>query len=105
MGYRKSVEFLVSDYLLKFPDKSNNADKNWIKDPKTSLNQKIQKISDSRIQTVSKAITWIGNDETHYTRRHEDKDINSMKAFINALLALIELDKTVAEAEQFTSKD
>lgn len=105
IGYRKAVEFLVSDYLIKFPNKSNGASEDWVKNPKTSLNQKIQKISDPHIQSVSKAIAWIGNDETHYTRRHEDKDINSMKSFIKALLALIELDKTVVEAEQFISKD
>lgn len=105
MGYRKAVEFLVSDYLIKFPEKSNGASKDWVKNPKISLNQKIQKISDPRIQTVSKAIAWIGNDETHYTRRHEDKGINSMKTFIKALLALIEFDKTVSEAKQFISED
>jgi len=104
MGYRKSVEFLVSDYLLKFQSNDKDITEEWVSNPKTSLSQKINKIENDDIKTLSRAITWIGNDETHYTRRNPEYDINKMKAFINALLGLIDFNQSIAEAKKFTGE-
>ena len=83
-GYRKSLEFLVKDYLIsKFP--SNEA---IIKvEP---LSASIRRIDDERIRVLSERATWIGNDETHYVKKHENLDIAEMKRFIDAVLHYIE---------------
>lgn len=38
---------------------------------------------------ASRAV-WLGNDETHYTRKWEDKDINDLKSIIELTLHWIE---------------
>lgn len=104
MGYRKAVEFLVTDYLLQFVDKSIVTD-DWINNPSTTFNQKINKIQDNRIKSVAKAISWIGNDETHTIRRNPDYDITNMKQFIRALISLIEYEQTIQDAVKFTNNN
>lgn len=83
-GYRKSLEFLVKDYLIyKFP-----SDEATIKvEP---LSASIRRIEDERIRVLSERATWIGNDETHYVKKHENLDIAEMKRFIDAVLHYIE---------------
>mgnify|MGYP000858501655 CR=1 FL=1 len=58
---------------------------------------------DEKIKNLATASTWIGNDETHYIRKHVDKDIQDMKQFIHALLYFIEYQLTVEEATTFTT--
>lgn len=94
IGYRKSIEFLVKDYLIRL--KGFDRDKT----EKKSLGQCINDIEDPRIKALAKAATWIGNDETHYTRRH-DKNIDDMKRFLHALTLLVSLEKSVIDAESF----
>lgn len=102
MAYRKAVEFLVTDYLLKLS--IDGVSDEWLKDPKTSLSNKISKIPNESIKNLSKAISFIGNDETHYTRRHPEHDINSIKLFIKALLSYMENEIIMAEAEKLLNK-
>ncbi len=91
-GYRKSVEFLVKDYLChKFPD-------NEVEIKAEFLGAAIQRIDDHRIKTLTERATWIGNDETHYIRKHESLDITDMKRFISAVLPYIESELTFEEA-------
>ena len=102
MGFRKSLEFLVTDFLLAYPPK--NVTEEWLKDPKTSLSNKIEKLENQRIKKISKAISFIGNDETHYTRRHPEHDVESIKTFIRALLSDVENEMTLLEVEKLLSK-
>ncbi len=83
-GFRKSLEFLVKDYVIyKFP-----ADEATIKvEP---LSASIRRIDDERIRVLTERATWIGNDETHYIKKHENLDIAEMKRFIDAVLHYIE---------------
>lgn len=99
VGYRKSAEFLIKDYAIrKFPD-----DESSIK--KKLLGAVIKKYLNEfpRLQQLSTAIAWIGNDETHYVRRHDNKDINDLKRFIKASAQFIAADYDVDEAFEFTS--
>lgn len=91
-GYRKSIEFLVKDYLIyKFP-----SDEATIKvEP---LSASIRRIEDDRIRILSERATWIGNDETHYIRKHENLDIAEMKRFIDAVLHYIESELSFERA-------
>lgn len=102
MGYRKALEFLVTDYLLQYP--VDGASEDWIKNPRTTLGEKISKIPNKRMQTLAKATSFLGNDETHYIRRHPEHDIDSMKAFIRVLLSEIEYEIEYEKAEALINK-
>ena len=98
MGYRKSLEFLLKDYCIyKKPDEYETIQS-------MPLSQVINEYVESeKIKNLSKASTWIGNDETHYIRKFEDKDINDLKKFIDATVAFITYDITSDEASQMIS--
>ncbi|MEX1837976.1 hypothetical protein [Tetragenococcus halophilus] len=102
MGYRKSLEFLVTDFLLQYTPKE--VSKEWLKDPKTSLSNKVSKLENPRLKDLSKAISFIGNDETHYTRRHPEHDTKSIKIFLDALLSEIQNELTYLEAKKLLNK-
>lgn len=97
IALRKSIEFLIKDYLIKFKKEDPEIIKNIM------LGKAILKINNPTIQTLSRAVTWIGNDETHYERRYEDKDVNDMKRFIRALIHFISFEVTASEAEDFVT--
>lgn len=95
VGYRKSLEFLVKDYLINLADKDTSIDKEKIKT--APLSQCINKIKDERIKNVATKSAWLGNDETHYKRKYQDRDIHDMKKFILATVKLIDLEYTIEE--------
>lgn len=80
VGYRKSFEFLIKDYLI-----SKAADEAAIDTIKAkNLGACIsQDISNDNVKTVAARATWLGNDETHYSRIWTDRDINDLKQLIN----------------------
>ncbi len=99
VGYRKAIEFLVKDYLIV---KINSGDQS--EDEKTAeveriknmpLSQCISKIEDERIRISSRKATWLGNDETHYTRIYKNQDLQGLKTFIAAMVQCIELEYTL----------
>lgn len=97
IGLRKSIEFLVKDYLVDInPETSEDIQGLF-------LGRAIEKIDNPKIKNLAKAAVWLGNDETHYLRIHEDKDIEDMKKFIKALLYFISLEAVVREASDFIS--
>ncbi|NSP42602.1 DUF4145 domain-containing protein [Enterococcus faecalis] len=102
MGYRKALEFLVTDFLLEYPQEGASED--WLKNPKTSLSSKIAKLPKERTKNLSKAISFIGNDETHYSKRHPEQDVTSIKMFLKALISDIENEIAYQEAEKFLQK-
>ena len=92
IGLRKSIEFLVKDYLINVKKK----DKNQIS--KMNLGSIFKEIDNPMISPLITASVWIGNDESHYTRKHEDKDVEDMKQFIDALIYFISCESKVFEA-------
>lgn len=91
LGYRKSLEFLVKDYLQL----EQNLTKEEIGECR--LEKCCKKIEFETIREFANAATWLGNDETHYVVKHPDYDITQMKAFLVSLISCIhtkhELDK------------
>ena len=77
VGYRKALEFLIKDYCIhKTPEKSD-----IIK--RTNLGSVIENfVEDTNIKNCAKRATWLGNDETHYTKKWEDRDISDLKILI-----------------------
>lgn len=98
-GYRKAVEFLVKDFLIKHEGKEED------KINKLPLSQAIDKISFERIKSTAKAATWIGNDEIHYVKKFENKDISHLKEFIASLVFFISAELSADEAMNFINGD
>lgn len=84
-GYRKALEYLVKDYLISNePEKANS-----IKIDR--LQNLIQnKIKDENLKACAERATWLGNDETHYLRKWEDKDLQDLKRLITLSMNWIE---------------
>ncbi|MBP3444865.1 MAG: DUF4145 domain-containing protein [Bacilli bacterium] len=100
IGYRKSLEFLIKDYSIT----KNSAEEENIK--KMPLSQVIDKyIEGDKLRTLSKASTWIGNDEAHYIKKISDKDINDLKRFIASTVAFITYDITSDEAYEVINSE
>lgn len=93
MGFRKAVEFLVKDYCLLF---LQEAEREHI--PDMPLSQCIRKIPNEQIRVLASRSAWIGNDEAHYTRKHEDVDSLDMKRFFSAMLSYVSMELTFREA-------
>ena len=84
-GFRKSLEFLIKDYVtLKKPDKQEEVKKSLLGSIIAS------NIDDARIQTTAKRAAWLGNDETHYYRKWENRDIKDLKILIKLTVSWIE---------------
>lgn len=92
VGYRKALEFLIKDYLISL----NLNDEEKIK--KKSLGGCISEdVKSENIREVAKRATWLGNDETHYVRRWENKDLKDLKRLIDITIFWIEAEETTKE--------
>lgn len=95
MGYRKALEFLVKDYAIAFHPEDEEKIKSQM------LSQCINAyIKDPDMKSLAIASTWLGNDETHYVRKHEDYDLESLKAFVATTVAAVDYDLTCREAKK-----
>ena len=56
-------------------------------------------VDDPRIKSLAEKAVWLGNDETHYIRKHEDKDITDMKRFIDAMVYFISMVLITEDAD------
>lgn len=92
-GYRKSLEFLVKDYLIKnHPSKAEEIKKEF-------LGKCIQDhITNENIKSVAKRAVWLGNDEVHYLKKWEDKDLRDLKKLIDLTVHWIEMEELTKEA-------
>lgn len=75
MGLRKSLEFLVFDFL-----KSQNIDFN----EHTTLSQAINKL-DKAFRTTAQVASWIGNDHTHYFVKNSNLNIDSLIKYVKTI--------------------
>lgn len=100
VGYRKAAEFLIKDYVIM----KNPGETDKIKS--MLLGQVIAAYLKDfpKVQSLAKASTWIGNDETHYVRVHDDRDIKDLKRFIHSTAQFIAADYHADEAIKLTSK-
>jgi len=95
VGYRKALEFLIKDYAKsKFGDKSEEIEKNML--------AKVigEYVTDVNIKSVAKRAVWLGNDETHYVRKWEGKDLNDLKRLIDLTVHWIEMEALTASFEE-----
>jgi hypothetical protein len=95
-GYRKALEYLVKDYLLRHQCKNDATNHDAVL--KTMLGGCIERFVDEpRIKAVAKRAAWLGNDETHYYRKWEDKDLQDLKRLISMTVSWIDLTITSSE--------
>jgi len=92
-GFRKSFEFLIKDYAKK----NSTEDKYPEIESLFAGNVVKNFIPDVRIQSVAKRALWIGNDETHYLRKWEEKDINDLITLIDLTIRWIEIEHLSSE--------
>lgn len=92
MGYRKALEFLIKDYAIKL----------WPKDEesinKQHLSNVINRFEDvPGIRECAEKASWLGNDETHYIRKWEDKDVSDLKRLLEFVMRYIEMEEARKE--------
>lgn len=78
-GYRKALEFLLKDYCISKVDTAD--EKQLIKEMLLGrlINTYVQQ---DTIKSVAQRAVWLGNDETHYVRKWQDKNLQDLKNLI-----------------------
>ncbi|MGS0654912.1 hypothetical protein ACU40M_10560 [Staphylococcus arlettae] len=84
LGYRKAIEQLVWDYLIKFEGKTENNLQ------KKSFPDRIKLLNLPEGDWLSDLIAWIGNDGAHPYQRHENLTNQDMKKLSNILISNIQ---------------
>lgn len=93
VGYRKALEFLIKDYLIALtPTNQENIKKKFLG---KCISEDIQS---ENIREIARRATWIGNDETHYVRIWEQKDLKDLKRLIDITVYWIEAEEKTKEA-------
>jgi hypothetical protein len=92
MGFRKALEFLIKDYLIRKKPEAEDDIKDLL------LGKCIAKyIENSKIKDIASRAAWLGNDETHYVRKWAGMDVENLKQ-------LIKLTTFWMEAEYLTDQ-
>jgi len=77
IGLRKALEFLIKDFSAhQHPDDTEKI-KNMLLGPCINAY-----VTDQNVKDCAKRAAWLGNDETHYIRKWEDKDISDLKLLV-----------------------
>jgi hypothetical protein len=99
IGYRKALEFLIKDFLIKHEHIESE------KVVPTPLGTCINTMIDNpQLRTVSSRATWLGNDQTHYEQKYQDKDIQDLKRLIELSVHWITMICLTDEAESIEKK-
>jgi len=85
IGLRKALEFLMKDFAVH----ENPDDEEKIR--KMPLARCIRDYAkDPNLKDCATRAAWLGNDETHYTRRWVEQDINDLKLLIRLTVNWVE---------------
>ncbi|MDE7094164.1 MAG: hypothetical protein K2O52_04560, partial [Oscillospiraceae bacterium] len=98
MGYRKALEILIKDFAIKMhPDAKLSIEK-------STLNDCIKKYIDNPdARILALASKNIGNDMTHYVKKHQNYTVEDMKTFIQLAESFINNKLEVLKAEALIS--
>jgi Domain of unknown function (DUF4145) len=92
VGFRKALEFLIKDYLIKrYPDKTELIKNIFLGTCIKDL------VEDSKVKESAKRAVWLGNDQTHYVKKWEDKDLLDLKKLIKLTVNWIESEIITSE--------
>lgn len=95
VGYRKSLEFLIKDYCMK---ENEGKEEDIQKRPITQVINTYMNDA-PKVKSCAMKAVWLGNDETHYVKKWEDKDIKDLKLLISLTIHYIESELISAEFE------
>ena len=98
MGYRKALEFLVKDYLIEFNPENESTISTEL------LSASIKRIDSPELKILISRSAWLGNDECHYIRKHEDYNLIDFKKFIDATVYYIQCQLTFRSALEMEYK-
>jgi hypothetical protein len=85
IGLRKALEFLVKDFAIAQSKDNEEEIKAGL------LGTCIDKyIDDVNVKGCARRAAWLGNDETHYIRKWDDKDIHDLKLLVKLTVNWIE---------------
>lgn len=84
VGFRKALEFLIKDFAIsESPDKET-------KIKATPLGSCIDEfVDDANLKACAKRAVWLGNDETHYVRRWDGKDLSDLKTLVQLTIGWV----------------
>lgn len=95
MGYRKTIEYLIKDYIIyNHPEKKDEVEKEMLGKCISTM------IDNPKIQKMAKGATWLGNDATHYVQKWKDKDIDDLKRLIDLTIYWIMYEIKTKEYEE-----
>jgi hypothetical protein len=77
IGLRKALEFLIKDFAVN--QHPTERDSILTKTLATCINEYL---TDPNLQATARRAAWLGNDETHYLRKWEEKDISDLRVLI-----------------------
>lgn len=93
IGYRKALEFLIKDFCIHLTPENEEEIKN------EALGKCIAtRIQNEQIKTLASRSAWLGNDETHYVRKHDNRDVKDLKVFIEACVYFVGMTLVVEDA-------
>lgn len=98
IGLRKALEFLIKDYCTsKKPNEKDAIQRLFLG------NCIEQYVDDQNIKNCAKRAVWLGNDEAHYVRKWEDKDISDLKTLLR--LTVNWIDNTELTSQYIASME
>lgn len=97
MGYRKSTEYLIKDYLIY---KNVDIPEKIIK---LQLKQAILKLDNEDIKSLALACAYLGNDHAHILKKFENNDITDLKTFLDTLMHYISMQVIIDQSDKIAS--
>lgn len=93
-GYRKAFEFLIKDYLI---GKLDSKAPDYGQKKKAIIDKFLgdcisEDIENPRIKEMAQRAAWLGNDETHYTKKWDGKDLSDLKKLIEIVTHFIDME-------------
>lgn len=86
MGLRKALEYLIKDYVVAEHPGAEEAIK------KTPLSACIRDyVTNDELKMCAERAVWLANDETHYHRKWEEKDVNDLKEVVEMTINWLQL--------------
>lgn len=84
-GFRKALEFLVKDFAIaERPTEKGEIVKKFLGPCIRDY------IDDTRLKATAERAAWLGNDETHYSRKWEGKDLEDLKQLVKLTVNWVE---------------
>lgn len=95
IGLRKALEFCLKDFLcIIHPEQSDKIKNMFLKNLIDTY------IDDPTLQKLAKGCSYLGNDETHYVRKNESYDLQTLKKFTELTFQIIRQKLTALEIEK-----